>query len=98
MLLRYVILLVHIALQCCEDVALMEQVVPALALQIEESVIRDPVGIRGCTAILWRDRKVLELFTEHNNSLLGQERVLGWGWTKIRRRGAAVCELLLSGE
>ena len=97
-LLRYIILLVNIALQCGEDVALMEQVVATLALQIEEGLVRYPVAICDRAAILRRDRKVLKLFAEYNNSLLGQEGVLGWRRPKVRRRGTAVSEMLLSSE
>ena len=98
MLLREVVLLVHVPLQRREDIALVQEVLPAVALEVQQRVIRNPTDVRRLLPSLGRNREILELFTEHDNRLLGQERILGGGRPKVGGGRAAFEELLLCGK
>lgn len=107
MLLRDVVLLVHIPLQRREDVALLHEVLTALALDGEQALVRDAVRVgRGVGPRLGRDGEVLQLLAQHDDSLLGQERVLrgcgveavGGAVGRAGRGGRSVEEVLLEGE
>ena len=98
MLLREVVLLVHVPLQRGEDVALVEEVLAAAALELEQRVVGDAPHVRRLLPALGRDREVLELLAEHDDRLLRQQRVLRRGGAKVERRRAALEQLLLRGE
>ena len=76
----------------------MEEVLAAVALEVEQRVVGDPARVRALGAVLGRDGEVLELLAEDDDRLLCQERVLGRGGPKVGRGRAAVEELLLRGE
>ena len=72
MLLRKVVLLIHVALQSGEDVALVKEILAAALLEIEQRVVCDPTRVRGLRAILGGNGEVFEFFTENYDGLLRQ--------------------------
>lgn len=70
MLLSNIILLVDIALQRCEDVALLQQDLPTFLLYVQQRRVRIPrfvrrwsITARHSAFALWRNRKIFELLT-----------------------------------
>lgn len=80
MLLCNIVLLIHIPLQCCEDILLLEQVPTTLALQLEQLVVREPRVVRARARAARRDSEVFQLLAEYDDSLLRKQGVrLGGG-------------------
>lgn len=98
MLLGEVVLLVHVALQRGEDVPLVEEVIAALPLEVEQRVVRDTARVGSLLAFLRRDGEILELLAEDDDRLLGQERVLRRRGPEIGSGRATLEELLLRRE
>jgi hypothetical protein len=76
MLLRDVILFIHIPLQRRENGALIQQILPALALKIQHGIVCDALIVRLLLPIFGRNCKVLELLAQDDNGLFCEERVL----------------------
>ena len=85
MLLRDVVLLVHVPLERCEDIALVQQKVAAFALQLEQRFVRDTVGIGRRLTVLRRNREVFQLFSENDDRLFREQGVLRLGRTVVGR-------------
>lgn len=62
MLLRNVVLLVDIALQCSKDAPLFEKVFATITLKFKHALIGDSVHICGSLTALRRYGKILQLF------------------------------------
>ena len=84
MLFRNIVLLVHIALQRCEYVALVKQILPTTPFQLQQALVGNPVRVCGSAAVFRRDGEILKLFTENNDGLFRKKWVLSW--SEFRRR------------
>ena len=97
-LLGEVVLLVDVALEGGEDVALVEEVLATVALEVEQRLVGDAARVGALGAVLGRDGEVLELLAEDDDRLLRQERVLRRRRAKVGRGRATLEELLLCGK
>jgi len=93
MLLGHIILLVNVALQSREDIALVHEVCAALPFDVDQRLVCDAMLVRRSFAVFWGYRKVLEFFPKNDDSLFCEERVLRGGRAPF---GGAV-QVLLGG-
>ncbi len=62
MLLRNIVLLVDIALQCSKDAPLFEKVLATITLKVKHALVGDSIHICGSLATFGRYGKILQFF------------------------------------
>jgi hypothetical protein len=77
MLLCHIILLIDIPLQSGKYIPLIHEVRPTMSLNVKQRVVRDPVLVRRSVPVFWGYREILEFFSEDDDRLLREQRVLG---------------------
>jgi hypothetical protein len=72
MLFRHIVLLVHISLQRCENIPLLEKPLAALALKVVQVVVWGAVLVGASGGAGWRNSEIFQLLTEDNYGLFGE--------------------------
>lgn len=81
MLLSNIVLLIHIPLQCCENIPLAHKIIPRPPLNLCQRLSREPILLNLCRAILRWNREILKFLSKNDNCLLGYQWVLRRGRT-----------------
>lgn len=82
MLLSNIILLIHIPLQCGENIPLAHKIIPRPPLNLYQRLSREAILLDLRRAIFGWNREILEFLTKNDDCLLGYQWVLRRGRTR----------------